>query len=135
MEGGGHVLYLGEDARVVDVPDYAERLPGAIRAFTRAGVYGERGADEHRSFTQGGGNGGSHPHLAHHLLMAVLGEEPAYPDAVRAANITCAGILSHASAMEGGRLQPLPEWTMDSTEPFTIPLSQDVRPPWSEGSR
>lgn len=62
--------------------------------------------------------------------MAVLGEEPAYPDAVRAANITCAGILSHASAMRGGRLEHLPEWTLDSTEPVTIPLVQDVRPPW-----
>ena len=28
---------------------------------------------EHLSFLQGGGHGGSHPHLVHNFLMAVLG--------------------------------------------------------------
>ena len=30
---------------------------------------------------QGGGHGGSHPHLAHNFLMACLGRQPAMPDA------------------------------------------------------
>jgi hypothetical protein len=62
--------------------------------------------------------------------MAVLGEEPAWPDAVRAANITCAGILSHESAMLGGKRLPLPAWTHSNDAPFVVALAQDRRPPW-----
>ncbi|WP_336629720.1 MULTISPECIES: Gfo/Idh/MocA family protein [unclassified Microbacterium] len=134
VENGPHRIHLGETPFDVEIPDYADRLPEAVRPFTRAGVYGnsDEGDDRtHRSFTQGGGHGGSHPHLAHHLLMAALGEEPAYPDAVRAANITCAGILSHESALRGGERLALPEWTLDDTRPVVVPLTEDVRPPWA----
>jgi predicted dehydrogenase len=46
----------------VTAPDYAKRLPKAIRPFTTGGVYGT-GKKKHLSFTQGAGHGGSHPHL------------------------------------------------------------------------
>jgi predicted dehydrogenase len=129
---GRHIIHLGEQPHEVEIPDFADRLPAEIRAFTRAGVYGsEDGKEGHRSFVQGGGHGGSHPHLAHHLLMAVLGEEPAWPDAIRAANITCAGILSHDSAMLGGERLPLPTWTLSNDAPFLVPLAQERRPPWT----
>eukprot|EP01031_Cornospumella_fuschlensis_P019932 gene19932-24419_t len=89
-ESGAHLIYVGETAVPIEVPDFAALLPAEIQSFTRAGVYGEGDdAENHRSFVQGGGHGGSHPHLAHHLLMAVLGEEAAFPNAVEAANITC----------------------------------------------
>ena len=46
-----------EIAERVEVPDYAHLLPEPICKFTR------RVADEdHLSFIQGGGHGGSHPH-------------------------------------------------------------------------
>ena len=51
-------------------------LPEAIRKFTGA-IHDAT----HLSFLQGGGHGGSHPHLAHNFLMAVLGRQPAFPDA------------------------------------------------------
>lgn len=130
-DGGSHLVYLGEQVHPVEVPDFASRLPAEIQSFTRAGVYGGGADDEsHRSFVQGGGHGGSHPHLAHSLLMAVLGETTAFPDAVQAANITCAGILSHASALAGGDRMDLPEWTLSDRAPHVIELDDDVQPAW-----
>lgn len=131
-EAGKHLIYVGEVAVPVEVPDFAERLPVEIQSFTRAGVYGEGDESEsHRSFVQGGGHGGSHPHLAHRLLMAVLGEEAAFPNAVEAANITCSGILSHASAMDGGSKMYLPDWTLSDKQPVLIELDQNTQPAWA----
>ncbi len=131
-EGGSHLVYLGEQVSPVEVPDFAARLPAQIQSFTRGGVYGGGADDEsHRSFVQGGGHGGSHPHLADRLLKAVLGETAAFPDAVQAANITCAGILSHASAMAGGDRMDLPEWTLSNRAPLVIDLDDDVQPAWT----
>jgi hypothetical protein len=63
----------------------------------------------------------------------VLGEREPYPNAVQAANITCAGILSHQSAMNGGEKIYLPEWTlMPDNEPHVIALNEDIHPPWGE---
>ena len=119
-----HVLYLGEQAERIKVPDFAERLPAEIRSFTTRGVYTDDGNSEHRSFVQGAGHGGSHPHLAHRLLMAVLDEQQPFPNAVQAANITCSGILSHESALRGGERIYLPEWTLLDAKPATVELTQ-----------
>ena len=55
----------------VKVPDYAHLLPEGIRDFTTKGVY-DVAENTHLSFTQGAGHGGSHPHLAHEFLMALV---------------------------------------------------------------
>lgn len=94
-----------------DCPDYAHLLPEPIRSFTRQGVYD---ADEHQhlSFTQGGGHGGSHPHLVHAFLEALKKGTQPYPNAVQSANITCVGILAHESAKQNGAVIPLPDFTL-----------------------
>jgi predicted dehydrogenase len=131
VAGEGHVMHLGEKPSRIEVPDYADRLPVEIRKFTSRGVYTSEGESAHRSFVQGGGHGGSHPHLAHRLVMAVLGEADAYPNAVQAANITCAGILSHRSALEDGAKVRLPEWTfVPGNNPVVVPLDESLEPPW-----
>ena len=89
----------------VKVPDFANRLPEPIRKFTGA-IHDAT----HLSFLQGAGHGGSHPHLAHHFLMAVLGKQPAFPDAPTSANWTCVGICAHESAMKGGERVQLPNF-------------------------
>lgn len=89
--------------RRVKVPDYAGRLPDPIRKFTGA-IHDAT----HLSFLQGGGHGGSHPHLAHNFLMAVQGKQPAFPDARTSANWTLVGICAHESAMSGGERVNLP---------------------------
>src|SRR4051794_26364627 len=95
-----------EIPRRVEVPDYAHLLPEPIRRFTTKGVYGE--GEEHLSFTQGGGHGGSHPHLVHAWLGAIRGERPALPDAETSANWTMVGICAHESAMKGGEKVEIP---------------------------
>jgi hypothetical protein len=62
--------------------------------------------------------------------MAVIGEDAAFPDAVQAANITAAGILSHASAMSGGERMFLPEWTLSERLPIKVDLDDGVQPAW-----
>ena len=71
-------------------------------------------ADEHQhlSFTQGCGHGGSHPHLAHEFLSALVRGRDTMPNAVQSANWTCVGIIAHQSALEGGKLMKLPEYTL-----------------------
>jgi predicted dehydrogenase len=91
--------------RRVKVPDYAGRLPEPIRKFTGA-IHDAT----HLSFLQGAGHGGSHPHLAHNFLMAVLGQQPAFPDAPTSANWTLVGICAHESAMKGGDRVAIPMW-------------------------
>lgn len=135
VQGGGHVIHVGDQPEVIDIPDFASRLPQQIQSFTRTGVYGADGEDSHRSFIQGGGHGGSHPHLVHALVSAVRGERRAYPDAVRAANITCSGILAHESAMLGGERIALPDWTVaEDEQPFLVDLDENVEPPWAAAS-
>lgn len=98
---------------LVEVPDYAHYLPEGIRKFTTKGVYDLAG-NEHLSFTQGGGHGGSHPHLAHEFLRALVEDREPWPNAAQSANWTCVGILAHESAMQGGVRKDLPSWTLSS---------------------
>ena len=83
-------------------------LPEEIQPFTGREVYD---SDEKRSFTQGGGHG-SHPHLVHEFVSALLDKREPYPNAAESANITCVGILAHESAMEGRALKQMPEFTL-----------------------
>lgn len=94
----------------VHSPDYAKLLPEPIQPFTTRGVYD---ADEHQhlSFTQGAGHGGSHPHLVHEFLSALVNKREPYPNPEQSANITCVGILAHESAKQGGVIIRLPDFT------------------------
>jgi predicted dehydrogenase len=110
LEGEEPVLHMRglpehQIPRRVKVPDFAGRLPDSIRKFTGA-IHDAT----HLSFVQGGGHGGSHPHLAHNFLMAVLGRQPAFPDAPTSANWTLVGICAHESAMNGGSRVVIPAW-------------------------
>jgi predicted dehydrogenase len=128
-EGEPHVLHVAkrpepEIPEPAAVPDFADRLPAEIQRFTTAGVYGsvERAADadddgevtpeEHLSFTQGGGHGGSHPHLAHHFVEALRNGSDPFPNARQSANWTCVGLCAHESAMNGGVPVDLPAFTL-----------------------
>ena len=92
-------------------PDYAHLLPKEIQAFTTHGVYDSEG-NQHLSFLQGSGHGGSHPHLVHEFLSALVTNREPYPNARQSANITCVGILAHESAMKGGEIIKLPDFTL-----------------------
>ncbi len=100
---------IGEPAipQRVAVPDCAHRLPEEVRSFTQAGAIQDPG---HLSFLQGGGHGGSHPHLAHAFLKACLGEAGPAPDAETAVNWTMVGICAHESALRGGERVAIPQF-------------------------
>lgn len=95
----------------VECPDFAKLLPKEIQNFTGKGVFDD-GDNSHLSFEQGGGHGGSHPHLVHHFVKMLTTGKEAYPNARQSANITCVGILAHESAMKGGEILKLPEFTL-----------------------
>jgi predicted dehydrogenase len=109
-QGSGFVVHVGEVPERIEVPDYADRLPEEIRSFTRHGVYDDGNA--HLSFIQGGGHGGSHPHLAHEFVSSIVQGRPAAVGAVTAANWTAVGIVAHDSAMSDGAWVDLPAFSL-----------------------
>jgi hypothetical protein len=100
-----HPLAEPDIARRISVPDYANVLPEPIRSFTKPSAIQDA---DHLSFLQGGGHGGSHPHLVHAFLSAVAGDRPALPDAPTSANWTMVGLCAHESALKGGQPIDIP---------------------------
>ncbi len=92
----------------VKVPDYAHLLPEEIRQFTQSIQDAE-----HLSFIQGGGHGGSHPHLVNEFISALIEDRDPWPNAVQSANWTCVGICAHQSTKQGGEIVKLPEFTLE----------------------
>ena len=84
----------------IHVPDYAHLLPPEIAKYTRQFMYDDQ--ETHLSFLQGGGHGGSHPHLVHEFVSSIVGGRSPRIDVVTAADWTAAGICAHQSAMQGG---------------------------------
>lgn len=110
-EGQPHVLHTAkkpepEIAAPIEVPDYAHLLPEPIQKFTQTIEDAE-----HLSFVQGGGHGGSHPHLVHEMVSALVEDRDPRPNAKTSANWTCVGICAHESALKGGEVVKLPEFT------------------------
>jgi predicted dehydrogenase len=113
VEGEPHILHTAkkpepEIAERMEAPDYAHLLPESIRRFT---LPSEIHDTEHLSFIQGGGHGGSHPHLVNEFLNALNEDRDPWPNAVQSANWTCVGLCAHESAKKGGEIVYLPEFT------------------------
>ena len=111
VEGESHVLHTAkrpehEIPERIEIPDFAHLLPEEIQPFTRSIVDAD-----HLSFLQGAGHGGSHPHLVNEFVSAVRDDREPWPNATTSANWTCVGILAHESAMQGGAIMGLPEFT------------------------
>src|SRR5690349_24696220 len=94
----------------VSVPDYAHLLPEPIRKFTQPAEIHD---SEHLSFIQGGGHGGSHPHLVNEFVSALRDNRDPWPNATLSANWTCVGICAHQSALKGGEIVKLPAFTLE----------------------
>jgi len=91
----------------VEAPDRADLLPEPIRRYTRQFTLAGEG---HRSFVQGGGHGGSHPHLVHEFVSSVRAGRAPLVDDVTAANWTATGIAAHQSALRGGQRVAVPNF-------------------------
>lgn len=110
IEHEDSVVHTGEEPSRVKIPDYAHLLPKEIQSFTTEGVY-DTDDNQHLSFIQGAGHGGSHPHLVHEFISALIDSRDPYPNTRQSANMTCVGIIAHESAMNGGEIMPLPDFT------------------------
>ncbi len=114
IEGEEHVIHTAkkpepEIAERVSVPDYGHLLPEEIQGFTTSIQDAE-----HLSFIQGAGHGGSHPHLVNAFVSALVEDKDPWPNAVTSANWTCVGICAHESALKGGEIVHLPQFTLAS---------------------
>jgi len=113
MEGEEHVIHTAKKPEPeiptrVAVPDYAHLLPEEIQPFTSTIQDAE-----HLSFVQGGGHGGSHPHMVNEFVKALIEDRDPWPNAPLSANWTCVGICAHESATKGGEIVPLPDFTLE----------------------
>lgn len=114
IENEPHVLHTAKRPEPqipekVTIPDFDQLLPEPIRRFTQPAEIHDA---EHLSFIQGGGHGGSHPHLVHEFISALLEDRDPRPNAVTSANWTCVGLCAHESSLRGGELVKLPEFTL-----------------------
>jgi predicted dehydrogenase len=112
VEGEPHVMHTAkkpehEIPSKIEVPDFAHLLPEPIRPFTQS----IQDAD-HLSFIQGGGHGGSHPHLVNEFVSALVQNRDPWPNATTSANWTCVGICAHQSTQQGGQIVQLPKFTL-----------------------
>ena len=113
VEGQEHVLHTAkkpepEIPERVSVPDFAHLLPAEIQPFTQSIE-----DSDHLSFVQGGGHGGSHPHLVNEFITALVEDRDPWPNATTSANWTCVGICAHQSTQQGGAIVKLPEFTLN----------------------
>lgn len=89
-----HTMDPGGKTQVdlVHAPDRPDLLPTALAPFVS------------------GGHGGSHPHLVHEFVSAVLEDRPPAIDHITAADWTAPGICAHQSAMADGAAVDVPRF-------------------------
>jgi predicted dehydrogenase len=89
-----HTMDPGKHTQVdlVDPPDRPDLLPPELACFVS------------------GDHGGSHPHLAHEFVSAVLEDRKPVVDEITAANWTAPGICAHQSAMLDGAAVEVPRF-------------------------
>lgn len=89
-------------------PDRQDLLPPEVARHTTR--FKATAKHSHLSFEQGGGHHGSHPHLVHEFVSAMLEGRRSAIDARKAADWTCAGLCAHQSALAGGAEVVVPAW-------------------------
>ncbi len=95
------------ETKHINPEDRKDLLPDEIKKFTvKNKMYDER--NPQLTFDEGGGHGGSHPHLVHEFLCAIAEDRPSVINEKIAGNITAAGICAHKSAMNDGEPVEVP---------------------------
>lgn len=92
----------------IQVPDYGYRLPEEIAGFTTETIYNDE--NMHLSFKQGGGHGGSHPHMVHEFVRSIIENRKPIVDDILGAYWTGLGICAHQSALAGGKVIKIPKF-------------------------
>src|ERR1700761_2810325 len=90
-----------------EVPDRADLLPAPIRKYTRQFTLAGAG---HRSFVQGGGHGGSHPHLVHEFVSSVRAARAPFVGELIAPHRTANRIPAPEAGVRGGERVVIPDF-------------------------
>ncbi len=90
-------------------PDRADLLPSPLRQFTRPCVWSP--GNSLPNIDVDASHGGSHPHLAHEFVEAVVAGRSSAIDQFRSAMITAPGIVAHRSALQSGAPIEIPEYS------------------------
>jgi predicted dehydrogenase len=96
-------------------PDFADRLPESLAAFTLPGEVTSAGSGT--AVRVSGGHGGSHPHLVHEFVTSIVEGRPSRIDARTAAAWTAPGIVAHQSALRGGEALSIPDYELTGGSP------------------
>ena len=107
---GGFLRGLPSTFERVKLRNRDDLLPKEIAKYTIKGKYYDE-TNPQLTFEEGGGHGGSHPHLVHEFVRSILEERKPWVNEVVAANITAAGICAHESAMNGGKEVIIPDFS------------------------
>ena len=105
VEHEPHVIHTAkkpepEIPEKVTMPDFAHLLPEPIRKFTLPQQIHDA---EHLSFIQGGGHGGSHPHLVNEMVTALVEDRDPWPNAVTIGQLDLRRHLCSRIGAEGRR--------------------------------
>lgn len=92
----------------IQVPDYGYRLPEEIAGYTTETIYNDE--NMHLFFKQGGGHGGSHPHMVHEFVRSIIENRKPIVDDILGAYWTGLGICAHQSALAGGKVVEIPKF-------------------------
>lgn len=92
----------------VNTDDHQHLLPQPLQRFTRDFVV--EPADGAASFTRPAEHGGSHPHLVHEFVSAIVEDRPPAIDGTVSARWNAPGVVAHASALAGGTIKEVPRY-------------------------
>lgn len=95
----------------IEMPNYYEALPQSIRKYTVGKNYDATNPQNSLKKGAGGGHHGAHPHLVHEFVRSIMEDREPAVNPKLAYNITETCLCIHDSAMQGGRLIEVPDWS------------------------
>jgi len=99
-------------AERVPTGNYHTLLPEQIQRFTvKAEDYDETNPQLSLDRDASGGHGGSHPHMVHEFIRSIIENRKSWINEINGANIVAAGICAHESAMKGGEIITIPDFS------------------------
>lgn len=93
----------------IELKNYDHLLPEEIRKYTVKNQYYDE-TNPQLTFVEGGGHGGSHPHMVHEFIRSILEDRKAWTNEIVGGNICAAGICAHESALKDGALVEVPDF-------------------------
>ena len=110
VTGEGAAYFVAEEAERKFVGNQVDGLPPSLVPFASIAQDSDHVDQENTSFLQGGGHGGSYPHMVHEFISAILEGRKSYIDESYSAYITAAGICAHESSMKNGERVNIPDF-------------------------